>query len=382
MVIGGGPAGLMAARTLAAAGHDVVVLEEHEEIGVPVHCTGVLGLEAFSELDLPRESICGIVSSARFRAAHDNSVVVTSDAIRAAVVDRAAFDAGLARRAAAEGAELRTGCRVSRLEIDADGVRVGCDRGAGVAARASVLACGATYRFNRQLGLGMPRAFVQSAQIETSFPPHDHVDVYLEKALAPAGFAWVVPFIRAGRSHAKIGLFCDTGARQRFDALVDRVARHASIDRDEWPAPRLKMLPLAPVKRTHAARLVVVGDAAGLVKPTTGGGIYYGVLSGLWAGETLDEALRRDTLTARTLRAYERRWRDRLGPEIRAGLAFRSVATRLDDRAIGALVDLARVDGLIPLLQRTANFNWHRDAALALLRSGSFRRIVLSSLWG
>lgn len=382
VVVGGGPSGLMAARALAVAGHDVVVLEEHEEIGVPVHCTGVLGLEAFSELDLPRESICGIVGSARFRAAHDNSVVVTSDAIRAAVVDRAAFDAGLARRAAADGAEIRTGCRVTRLEIDAVGVRVGCERTAGVVARACVLACGATYRFNRQLGLGMPRAFVQSAQMETRFPPHDHVDVYLEKALAPAGFAWVVPFIRAGRSHAKIGLFCDTGARQRFDALVDRVARHAAIDRGPWPAPRLKMLPLAPVKRTHAARLVVVGDAAGLVKPTTGGGIYYGVLSGMWAAETLDEALRRDMLTARTLRAYERRWRERLGPEIRAGLAFRSVATRLDDRAIGALVDLARVDGLIPLLQRTANFNWHRDAALALLKSGSFRRIVLSSLWG
>ncbi|HWQ14434.1 MAG TPA: hypothetical protein VNL77_16660, partial [Roseiflexaceae bacterium] len=64
------------------------------------------------------------------------------------------------------------------------------------------------------------------------------------------------------------------------------------------------------------------------------------------------------------------------GPEIRAGLAFRAVAARLGDRALHALVELARVDGLLPVVTEHADFNWHRRAALALLKHQAFRRIV------
>jgi flavin-dependent dehydrogenase len=141
------------------------------------------------------------------------------------------------------------------------------------------------------------------------------------------------------------------------------------------------MLPLGPVRRTVADRLMAVGDAAGLVKPTTGGGIYYGALSGRLAAETLDPALRRDRLAERDLHVYEDRWRARLGPDIRAGLAFRALASRIGDRGIHALVELARVDGIVPLLLDAADFNWHRRAALALLRHPAFRRAVLSSIW-
>jgi flavin-dependent dehydrogenase len=95
----------------------------------------------------------------------------------------------------------------------------------------------------------------------------------------------------------------------------------------------------------------------------------------------LRERLRRDRLDADSLSAYETRWRARLGGEMRAGLAFRALAARFDNRAVDALLELAAVDGIVPLLRRTANFNWHRETALALLRNPGFRRIVLNSLW-
>ncbi|HXH07460.1 MAG TPA: hypothetical protein VNI83_12840, partial [Vicinamibacterales bacterium] len=144
--------------------------------------------------------------------------------------------------------------------------------------------------------------------------------------------------------------------------------------------PRLRLLPLAPVSRTFADRALAVGDAAGLVKPTTGGGIYYAALSGALAADVLVHRLKDDALAAAHLAVYESRWRDRLGPDIRAGLAFRTLAARLGDRALHALVELARVDGLLPLLTEHADFNWHRRAALALLRHPAFRRIVLHDL--
>jgi flavin-dependent dehydrogenase len=127
--------------------------------------------------------------------------------------------------------------------------------------------------------------------------------------------------------------------------------------------------------------VLAVGDAAGLVKPTTGGGIYYSLISGRIAAETLDEALRADDLREARLRRYETGWRHRLGADIRIGLAFRTLASRMNDRSIDAVVELARVDGLVPMLRQTADFNWHRQTALALLRHAQFRKILLSSLW-
>jgi flavin-dependent dehydrogenase len=179
----------------------------------------------------------------------------------------------------------------------------------------------------------------------------------------------------------RLGLFCDTDATRRFQAFTTQMARETGIDAAAFPEPRLKMLPLGPVKRTVGNRVVAVGDAAGLVKPTTGGGIYYSILSGALAADGLSEALGRDQLSERDLRSCEDAWRARLGPDIRAGLAFRALATRIGDRGIQTLIEVARVDGIMPLLKETADFNWHRRAALALLRHPSVRKAVLSSIW-
>jgi flavin-dependent dehydrogenase len=273
---------------------------------------------------------------------------------------------------------------VRQIAVTASGVQATVDTGRVplkvVRSRVCVLACGAQYRFNRQLGLGIPRAYVQTAQIETAFAALDEVEIELNRQIAPGGFAWVVPFRRNGAHMARLGLMATDRAAGRFKQYTELLARRHGVAVAARP-PRLKILPLGPVKRTYTDRVLAVGDAAGLAKPTTGGGIYYSLLSGQFAGETLAGALRQDRTDAATLRAYDARWQARLGPELRAGLAFRTLAARFDDRAIDALLELAAVDGIIPLLKRTGDFNWHRNAALALLRHSGFRRIVLSSLW-
>ncbi|PYR95029.1 MAG: hypothetical protein DMF84_03295 [Acidobacteria bacterium] len=382
VVVGAGPAGLIAARQLAERGHDVVVLEEHPRIGVPTHCTGLLGLEAFTELDIPRQTILDTTQAARFVAPDGSSVTVESDRVHAAIVDRARFDQALADRSRAAGAELRSSARVRSIAVSDGCVRVSADSHDGpIAARACVLACGASYRFNRQLGLGVPRAFVQSAQLECAFAGPEQVEVHLGRSIAPRGFAWIVPFRRDGQPFQRLGLMADARAGALFRAFAGGVRSRFEIADDGWPDPRLKILPLGPVAKTFGPRLLAVGDAAGLVKPTTGGGIYYSLISGQFAAETLDAALRADDLREARLREYETRWRDRLGAEIRIGLAFRLLASRLNDHGIDALIELARIDGIVPMLYQTADFNWHRQSALALLRHAQFRRILLSSLW-
>lgn len=371
----------MTARSLADCGHDVLLLEEHASIGAPVHCTGLMGVDAFSEFDLPRDVILGEAVSARFWGAAGRSVAATSDKLRPVIIDRGSFDQQLADRAEAAGAEIRRGWRAETVSVG-DGavtIGVGTDRPL-IRARACVLACGASYRFHRALGLGLPDLFLQSAQLETPFPARPEIEVRFGREVAPSGFAWLVPVARATVPHARIGLMSATKVRHRFAALLTELCATAGIDPTNIAAPRLKMLPLGPVSRTFADRVVAVGDAAGLVKPTTGGGIHYSLLSGTLAAETLHDGLNRDRLSAGNLANYERRWRRRLGQEIRVGLAFRRLAARLSDDSIDEIIELARVNGVIPLLQETASFNWHRKAAVALLGHPSFRRIVFKSL--
>jgi digeranylgeranylglycerophospholipid reductase len=379
VVVGGGPAGLITARDLAANGCSVALVEEHTQIGAPVHCTGVLGCDAFEELGIDRRSVLQITDSASFISPSGPIVRLSSDRARAAVVDRQNFDATLAADAAVAGAVVCAGVPVSEIRIESDGVTL---RTAGetVRTRACVLACGASYRFNKTLGFGFPAVLGHSAQLEVPFPAADQIEVHLGAEVASGGFAWMVPFRRGEATFARIGLVADGAAGDRFAALSRRIGTRHGV-RAEWPAPRVKVMPLAPVARTWTDRVLAVGDAAGLVKPTTGGGIYYGLLSGRLAAECLRGALRDDRLQASRLRGYERAWRARLGAEIRAGLAFRAVAARLPDRAIDALIEIARVEGLIPLVRQTADFNWHGAAALTLLRNAAFRRVVFSSIW-
>jgi flavin-dependent dehydrogenase len=144
--------------------------------------------------------------------------------------------------------------------------------------------------------------------------------------------------------------------------------------------PRQKVLPLAPLPKTHTDRVVVVRDAAGLVKPTTGGGIYYSLVSAAIAAEVLQAALRRGDVSSESLRAYENRWRARLAQELHAQLSLRLIAQRMSDQDIEDLFELARTDGIMPIVRKTASFNRHRNLILALFKHQPARQILFRKM--
>jgi digeranylgeranylglycerophospholipid reductase len=84
-------------------------------------------------------------------------------------------------------------------------------------------------------------------------------------------------------------------------------------------------IPLRPLPRSHGERVLVVGDAAGQVKPTTGGGIYYSLVASDVAAETLRTALIEDNLSASSLSYYEKSWRSALSKELEVGYSARRI---------------------------------------------------------
>ncbi len=273
---------------------------------------------------------------------------------------------------------MSCGARVTDVTTDAGGATVVAG-GSRVRSRVCVLACGASYGVQRRLGLGIPRMLLHSAQLELPAARLHPVEVHLGEDIAPRGFAWAVP-VERDRPHVRVGVVCNRRARRFFATMLDRIARRWGVDLADAPPPRQKVLPLGPIARTYADRLVVIGDAAGLVKPTTGGGIYYSLLSARLAAQTIEARLRDGALGASDLAAYERAWRKRLGSELRWQLLLRRIAWRLTDDDLNRLFELARTDGIMPLMRRTAAFNEHRAFIAALFRHPPARRVLFRAV--
>jgi flavin-dependent dehydrogenase len=226
----------------------------------------------------------------------------------------------------------------------------------------------------------MPSTFLQSAQLELPADNLGDVEIHFGSEIAPKGFAWAVPVRRTSGTFARIGVMADHDAGAYFAKMLERVRERWSVGVTDTLTPRRRMLPLASVTRTYADRVLAVGDAAGLVKPTTGGGIYYSVVSGEIAAELLSARLTSGDLSAASLREYEQRWRSRFQAEFTAQSALRFVAQRMRDSDIDALFTLAMTDGILPLVRQTASFNRHRDFILALLRHQPARRALFGRL--
>lgn len=379
-IIGGGPGGLSAARSLADSGWSVTVFEEHDQIGAPVHCTGVLAEDVIAAMDLPPGAVLNPLSTVRFVAPAGHSFAYTTATTEAVVIDREVFDNALALRAIAAGARVMRGRRVTAIDHAADCVTITLAGGETVRARAVVLACGAHYAFQKRLGLGMPTSFLQSAQLELPAAQLGDVEIHFGSEIAPKGFAWAVPVKRASGTFVRIGVMAEADAGLYFARMLERVREAWGVETPDVVAPRRRMLPLGSVKRSYADRVLAVGDAAGLVKPTTGGGIYYSVVSGEIAGQVLSSRLAVDDLSSSTVREYETRWRSRFQSEFTAQHALRFVAQRMRDTDIDALFTLATTDGILPLVRQTARFNRHRDFILALLRHQPARRALFGRL--
>jgi geranylgeranyl reductase len=291
VVVGGGPAGATAATELARSGHHVLLLDR---AGRTKPCGGAIPPRLIRDFAIPDHLIVGRALAARMIAPSDNTVdmPVNRGGNRdgfVGMVDRDGFDEWLRKRAAAEGAERRTG-RFDRIERDQAGgavvVYTALEDGAEhrVAARCVIGADGARSRVARATladAERMPCVFAYHEVIRSpalADPSFDRgrCDVFYQAELSPDFYAWVFPH----GDTASVGV----GSAQKGFGLRDAVSRlrareglaHCETIRSEG-AP----IPLRPLRKWDNGRdVLVTGDAAGVVAPASGEGIYYAMVAG------------------------------------------------------------------------------------------------------
>ncbi|GBC85433.1 Putative thiazole biosynthetic enzyme [bacterium HR11] len=379
IVVGGGPAGLHTAERLAEAGFAVLVLDNRPSIGAGKVCTGIVGAEAFQRWDLPRETVLTEVQTVRFVGPNDTGFLYRHPTVLAYAVRRDRLDEALARRAAARGVVVLPGHWVQTLHVGPAGVTLEGSQGPDRApfreqARLLVLATGVNFRFHRRLGLGRPLDFLRAAQAHVPVVrPLDCTTCYIGRTVAPGAFAWAVPIYS---DTVRAGLMAEAPIKPLFRNFLTRYGATWDLDPRRQVPVDYKPIAQGWQGPMTADRVVAVGEAAGQVKTTTGGGIYYGMIGAEVAAEVIAECLRRDALRRTDLALYERRVRQVLGPEIQAGYALRKMFARLSDGQIERLLQFVQRDGILGVVQARAHFDWHLNLLKSVLQFAWVRRLL------
>lgn len=368
VVIGGGPVGSQTAYRLAGMGYEVVVLEKKENLASPVCCTGIISRECVNAFDIDSSVILREVNNARLFSPAGKRLDLWRPEPQACIVDRPAFNVALARRARSKGAKYVLSCLVEGIKVGENRIIVETalqDGGSTTfEARAGVIATGFGAKVVEEAGLGRVGDFVMGVQARVESAVEE-VEVYLGEDVAPGFFAWLVP---TSPGMALAGLLSRRSPGEYLKGLLSLLAAQGKIASAEVELS-YGGIPLKSLSRTYNERLVVVGSAAGQVKPTTGGGIYYGLLCADMAADILQQKLKNDTLSAADLAVYQRQWKKILGGELKTGYRARKLYERLSDRQIDRIFAIIKAGALDEALLKSddLSFDWHGAAVIRLM---------------
>ncbi len=365
IVIGGGPIGSYTAYGLARRGFEVCVLEQKRAIGSGVVCTGVISKDSFERYQLPAESIQSRVKSFLFVSPTGQELKYIHSNTFVYVVNREIFDCKLSERAQNAGVKYFLGARVNSVQGVHKCYRV-CVDGERYQAKAVVIATGVNYQLQRDLGLGTPPRFLHGSQIELPVCTDDtNIEIHISRGYVPCSFAWVVPL---SRRKARIGMLLEKSGKSFLKRFVEKKLNHISHPGIEKQIA-VKPIAYGPIKKSAKGRIMAVGEAAGQVKTTTGGGIFMGLLCADIAVEKLTQALKKGL----TLEDYDITWRTALSSELEIGKKVRQVASHLDDRAIESLFTFIKHNRFwVELLIPKVNFDFHSDLFYYCLKGFSF----------
>jgi geranylgeranyl reductase family protein len=322
IIVGGGPAGSTAAREAAAAGARVLLIDR-AAFPREKPCGGGVNVRAAALLPFNLSPVVErTVTGVRFSLRTSGDFTRRYPRPLTYMTQRARLDAFLIDHAVAAGAELRERTGARAIETDAAGVTVrtgsdslrgrvliGADGANGVVARASGMA-GA-----RDLAV----AFEGNARFDDGLPPEWQETAALDLGLIPGGYGWLFP----KGDHVNVGVGGWKYLAPTLRRRLDQVARHYGLHPARLDGLRGYHLPVRRRgARIAAGRVALVGDAAGLVDPLSGEGIYAAIASG---GIAARHALALIDGSAPDLRGYQAEIDRGLGPELLASSRLQDV---------------------------------------------------------
>ena len=383
-VVGAGPAGAVCARECARRGLKVLVSEEHAKIGEPVQCSGLISTGGLGALGVDySRAVAWRIRGARVYSPSMESIRVGNGKVRACVVSRAELDSLLAEAAEREGVEIELGRRIGRADLRGKTV-VGAD--------------GAGSSVAQWFGFPEIREFVIGMQVDyegAKVAEPDCLDMFISNERFPGFFGWAIPL---GKESVRVGMgaYWRKGERAApVKALFGQFLNSSRIaGMLEGAKERSRLagcIPMAVRERTAKGNTLLVGDAAGQVKATTGGGVVFGTAAagmaaeaiaggaGAWGGDGL---ARGAVANGDAAQEYETRWRAALGGDLDAHRRIRGALNSMPDWQVSKLFSAAKLLGAEAFLERHGDMDKPTGMIGALDRGFAPLRVLGAPLLG
>lgn len=345
VIIGAGPIGCYTAQVLKTYGYSPLVIEEHSEVGRPLHCTGLVGSKVFEEkrpFRISHSSIINIINGAVIH--YDGEYFAIQRKNVAYVIDRERFDKELSK-----GLDILYENRFLGLEKSGSGYVIETDKDQ-LSADMVIGADGANSVMRRILNQDMNQiGYYKGVQLRIKTKPmyKDFVEVYLRKP----SFLWVVP---EAEDIVRVGTISENPHKDLQDFLKEAQIKGDILDRFGGGVN------IGICDNTVKENIALVGDAACQLKPISYGGIYFG----LKAASILTSCIKENRLSD-----YDGLWKKKLASEIKIGLKVRQVYDRLDIGEFKKIFLLLKTQK--SLIERIGDFENHSRLILEIVKKPS-----------
>jgi digeranylgeranylglycerophospholipid reductase len=347
-IVGGGPAGCLTAANLPRSIR-TLIFEEHERTGVPTQCAGLV-TDRVVRLVGAEDTTLNRIDGACIHFPNGRVLRLKAEVTKALVVDRRLFDERCRDLAVNAGAEYLNNHHFSGLDRGTDGITVKVGHGRlelNCRSKLIVGADGFRSDVGRAVGLPGPKELLRGIQVdlEGEWEEASSVGVHLGHGTAPGFFAWTIPcgdFVRVG--------LCVPDGWENPNHYLQKFLIKMRLDSRKRRAIYSGAVPLGPPGRFVEDRVLLVGDAAGQVKPLSGGGLYTGLEGARLAAKTISSGFAASELDLKSLRRYEREWRSGLGREVERGYRVRKAFLKLGDddlNEVGKLLDKEEVRSIL-----------------------------------
>ena len=340
-IIGGGTAGMLAAKALSSRGIRTTVYEQKAVIGHPIHASGILSLRGLSGLGISyRGAVTNALRGANLHAGESTLSVRTRDTI-AVVLDRKLLNEACRDEAADAGADVITRKRITSQELSSMGrgnIIIGADGAVSTVAK------------HFSMGRITRHMLTFKANYNAAAPEPGVVDLFFDNRVYKGLFAWICP---NSKDIVEIGIGVDPGlsnSRLAFERFLQTKEVADIVDGRRPVSEGASIIPMGLRERIvdEGNGVLLVGDAAGQVKATTGGGIIFGGNAALMAASAVEANISR----GKPLSEYEDAFMRKYGTEMRLHAMVNRFYSSMNPAGLARIIDLSRVLGMEGFLGR------------------------------
>ena len=334
-IVGGGPTGLYLASLLSKKDVDVTVIEQHENIGKPVQCAGLITPRVFEQFNIPSDQLIqNNISTAHIHSPQDKILTIGGSKIHAYSIDREKFDQKIANIAVQHGTNIITGEKAQSIQHVDSHIETCTNNKRNIHSSMIVGADGPQSIVRDIFCLPSPQKYLKGVGaefVDTSLEPNA-VEIFLGNNVAPGFFAWIIPTNKKGTA-ARAGLCvpADKTPMDFFKQFINSPSVEPYLGNANIQKYIAGIIPIGSLKQTVEDRVMIIGDAAAQVKPTSGGGIFTGLTCAQIASQTILTAIQTQSYSKQVLSKYHTQWKKTIGRELNTGMKLHGLYTTISD---------------------------------------------------